>query len=198
MNAPAPHPRRVAMDILRDEHRALGDVIDLLQRLLRDAAAGYGEPDFQLLSLALYYIEDFQCKVHHPREDRHLFAAVRRCTSELDREIAQLAAEHRSDAGMVRELCRLLVHYQAGAPDALSHLRTSLDVYAGIMLDHMSREESLMDDPRVALPDEAWRAIASAFLAEADPLFRERRREFDMLHHRIVNLLPRKMRHPRG
>ena len=195
MTLPQSNPRRIAIDTIRAEHRSLGEVIELLQQLLTDIALGHSAPEFELLSLALYYIDDFQCQLHHPKEDEYLFAAIRCHTRELDHAIALLRSEHRTDEQMVRELYRLVVMYQAGAPEALENLRTSLDVYAEMIYEHMREEETLLEDSRVVLPGEDWRAIANAFLADEDPLFGvQRRREFVLLHHRIVNLLPRKMR----
>ena len=199
VNEPARDYKAIATDTIRQEHRALGEVIELLQHLLHDIAADHTTPEFHLLSLALYYIDDFQSRLHHPKEEEHLFSAVRRHTRELDHTIAQLRSEHHTDAQTIRELHRLLVMYQAGAPDALRNLCTSLDVYAEMLHEHMRREEALIDDPRAALPEAEWRAIGAAFLADEDPLFgTERRREFALLHHRIVNLLPRKMRRTAG
>lgn len=187
--------RRIAIDTVKAEHRSLGDVIELLRHLLTDIAGGHSAPEFELLSLAMYYIDEFQSQLHHRKEDEHLFAAIRRYTRELDHAIAQLRSEHRTDEQMVRELYRLVVIYQAGAPEALENLRTSLDVYAEMIYEHMRKEETLIEDARVVLPDEEWRAIANAFLADEDPLFGvQRRREFSLLHDRIVSLLPRKMR----
>lgn len=195
MTLPQGDPRRIAIDTIKAEHRSLGEVIELLQHLLSDVAHGHSAPEFELLSLALYYIEDFQCRLHHPKEEEHLFAAIRCHTRGLDHAIAQLRSEHHTDEQMVRELYRLVVIYQAGAPEALDNLRTSLDVYAEMIHEHMRKEEALMEDSRVVLPEAQWRAIATAFLADEDPLFGvQRRREFALLHHRIINLLPRKMR----
>ena len=74
-------------------------------------------------------------------------------------------------------------YFNAGA---LENLRTSLDVYAEMIYEHMRKEETLLEDSRVVLPDEEWRAIAGAFRADEDPLFgTQRRREFALLHHRI-------------
>ena len=150
-----------------------------------------------MVQLALKIVDVIQGQA----QELELGRAVTECDvgqhvlQELDHAIAQLRSEHRTDEQMVRELYRLVVIYQAGAPDALENLRTSLDVYAEMMYEHMRKEETLLEDNRVVLPDEEWRAIASAFRADEDPLFGvQRRREFALLHHRIVNLLPRKMR----
>ena len=193
---PIENPRRVAIETIRGEHRALAQVLSVLANFLRSVAAGRAEADFQLLSLALQYIGDFPCRLHHPKEDQYLFAAIRRHTHAFDNVIAALEAEHDKDASALLELHRLLVLYQAGAPLALEQFESALRGYSEGLHEHMRKEEALLDDAHLDVPDSEWQTIAQAFAANQDPLFGpERRREFDVLHNRIVNRLPRKMRH---
>jgi branched-chain amino acid transport system ATP-binding protein len=190
------NPRRVAIETIRAEHRALAQVLSVLASFLRSVAADRAEADFQLLSLALQYIDDFPRRLHHPKEDRYLFAAIRRHTHAFDNVIAALEAEHEKDAGALLELHRLFVLYQAGAARALEKFESALKDYSEALYEHMRKEEALLDDPHLDVPESEWQTIAQAFAANQDPLFGpERRREFDVLHNRIVNLLPRKMRH---
>ena len=197
MNAvpPTVDYRAIAIDTIRQEHRALGQVLELLQHLLRDIAARHTEPDFRLFALAFYYIDDFVCRVHHPKEDQYIFAAVRRHTQDFDETLEQLQKEHLRDDETMPELYRLLVLYQAGAPGAFELLRAALDLHATMLYKHMRKEEMLLTDERLPIPAEEWRAMAEAFSANEDPLFGEKsRREFSILHRRILNLLPSKMR----
>ena len=190
------NPRRGVIETIRAEHRALAQVLGVLANFLRSVAADRTEADFQLLSLALQYIDDFPCRLHHPKEDQYLFAAIRRHTHAFDQVIAALESEHQKDASAVRELHRLFVLYQAGAPCALERFESALRVYSEALYEHMRKEEALLDDEHLDVPESEWQTIAQAFAANQDPLFGpERRREFDVLHNRIVNLLPRKMRH---
>lgn len=187
--------KRAAVETIRKEHRTLAQVLELLRDVMKQIEAGHTEPDFHLLSLALYYIDDFPCRVHHPKEDEYLFAAVRRHTHDFDRVLAELDAEHEKDAHAVLELHRLFVLFRADAPGALASFRARLEDYAQSLYDHMRKEEAFLDDPGLTLPADEWREIAEAFAAKADPLLGPKRRgEFDVLHHRIVNLLPSKMR----
>jgi hemerythrin-like domain-containing protein len=192
--APSTDYKMAAIATIKQEHRALGQVVELVRHLLRDIGSGYTTPDFQLLSLALYYIDEFPGKVHHSKEDDHVFAALRDHTEEFDPLLDRLGGEHLRDRETIAELHRLLVFYQAGAPGALDGFRAAVEDYAATLYDHMRSEEGLLAAAADRLTADEWRDIAEAFGRNEDPLVGERRREFAMLHHRILNLLPRKMR----
>ena len=184
-----------ALETIKDEHRSMAGVLKLLQRLLSDIAAEHTEVDFGVLALALYYLDDFACRCHHPKEDKYLFAAIRRHLPSALTTLNGLQAEHQRDDHYIRDLHRFLVLYQAGAPDALKHLVASLDIYAAMLYDHMRKEEALFDSIGDSIPQADWRGIAEGFAAEDDPLFgKSPKEEFAKLRHRIVNLLPSKMR----
>ena len=195
-DSPSPAPARdAAIATLRAEHRSIADVMQLLQHLLAEIRAGHMEADFRLLSSALYYMDDFGCRCHHPKEDRYLFVAVRRHAPQLTAAVNGLQAEHQADDRYIRDLHRLLVLFQAGAADALSRLTSALDVYAAMLYEHMRKEESLLDALGDVLPAAEWRAMADGFAAEDDPLAGgSRKHEFAKLRERITLWLPRKMR----
>ena len=185
----------VAIATIRAEHRALGAVLHTLQELLGKVAKGHALPDFELLSAALYYIDDFQERCHHPKEDEYLFKSLRAATSEFDDVIHELQAAHVSGAYAMSQLHRCLVHYQGGAAQGLETLRRGVDAYAMQMYSHMRCEEYLLDRSRDAISAQDWTRIAAAFDENDDPLFgNNRRNEFGHLYHRIALLAPRKVK----
>ncbi len=187
----------VAVATIKQEHHALGMVVDMLQRLVGDITERRAQPDFALLAAALYYIDDFTERCHHPKEDEYLFKALRRRTAQLNAVLDELQAEHISGAQTIGYLQRALVHYQGGAPDGLKRFKAAVDAYAVVQRDHMRKEDGLLAQMQEYLTEEDWREIAAAFDANDDPLFGDNRREeFGKLYLRIVNLLPRKMRMP--
>jgi hemerythrin-like domain-containing protein len=192
---PSTDCKTAAIETIKQEHRALSQVVELLRHLLRDIASGYTEADYQLLALALYYIDEFPGRLHHAKEDKYLFAALQRHTEQFDPLLGRLDSEHERDRETIRDLHRLLVLSHAGAPGAITEFRAAVEDYAATLYEHMRSEEGLVTACGEHLTDDEWRAIADAFAQDKDPLFgSERRREFALLHHRIVNLLPRKMR----
>ena len=187
--------RQAVIDTIASEHRAVGQVLETVRDLLESIAAEHAAPDFELLSIALYYIEDFPKRCHHPKEDRYLFTAIRRHAPQHSGIVNQLEAEHVVDAQMLRDLHSALVCYQAGAADGLQRLRANVGVYCAMAREHMRKEEKVLSSIGFDFPPEAWKAIAEAFAADDDPLFgRAARREFDRLRDRIANRLPSKLR----
>lgn len=67
------HARETAVVTLQSEHRSLGIVLHTLQVLLKKVAQGHAVADFGLLASALYYIDDFPERCHHPKEAAYLF-----------------------------------------------------------------------------------------------------------------------------
>ena len=184
-----------AIATIKTEHRALGAVLHTLQELLGTVVTNYGSPEFGLLSAALYYIDDFQERCHHPKEDEYLFKSLSAATSEFDGVINGLQAAHVSGAHAVSQLHRYLVHYQGGVSRGLETLSAAVDAYSTQMYEHMRCEEDLLERSRDVIGEPDWARIAAAFNENDDPLFgNNRREEFGRLYHRIFLLAPRKLK----
>ena len=185
----------VAIATIKTEHRALGAVLYALQELLGKIATGHAPPEFELFSAVLYYIDDFQERCHHPKEDEYLFKSLSAATSEFDGVINGLQAAHVSGAHAVSQLHRYLVHYQGGVSHGLETFSAAVDAYATQMYEHMRCEEDLLERSRDVIGESEWARIAAAFDENDDPLFgNNRREEFGRLYHRIVLLAPRKLK----
>ena len=188
--------RNAALTRLRDEHRALARVIEALETVTAQAVDGAGEPDFALLASMLYYVDAFPERVHHPKEERHLFAVLRRRNPQSAPLLDRLEREHRRSPEVLSELERALVHWQGGAPDGGERFALALGRFCEFNWSHMRSEETeVLPQAEHALTDADWLGMAEAFGANDDPLFGvARRREFERLYHRIANLAPRKLK----
>ena len=188
--------RNAALTRLRDEHRALARVIEALETVTAQAAEDGAEPDFALLASMLYYVDAFPECMHHPKEDRYLFAALRARSPQSAALLDRLEREHQRSPELLSELERALVHWQGGAPDGLNAFVLALSRFCEFSWKHMRTEETcVLPDAERTLTDADWLDMARAFAANDDPLFgQQRRREFERLYHRIANLAPRKLR----
>jgi hemerythrin-like domain-containing protein len=130
-----------AIATIKLEHRSLGMVLHTLQALLQKIAEGHAVADFGLLATALYYLDDFPERCHHPKEDEYLFRRLRLCSTEFDGLLDRLQAEHVRSAAAVSGLHRALVHYQGDAPEGLQLFRAAVDSYAADMRGHMTSED---------------------------------------------------------
>ena len=184
-----------AIAIIKAEHKSLGTVLHTMQALLSRIAAGHIAADFGLLAAALYYIDDFPERCHHPKEDEYLFKRLRLRTVEFDAVLDRLQTEHVRSGAAVSDLHRALVLYQGGAPEGLRLFISAVDSYFAETREHFATEERLLASAREVLNEEDWALIAWAFAANDDPLFGNNQRlEFSQLYHRIMLLAPRKMK----
>ena len=188
--------RDAALERLRDEHRALARVLEALETLTAETAEETAALDFTLLAAMLYYIDAVPERLHHPKEDRYLFAALRIRDPSQATLIDRLEREHQRSPQLIGELERALVHWQGGAPYGLERFARALGDLSEFHWTHMRAEENeLLPLAERALTEADWTRIAEAFCANEDPLFGLRRRqEFDRLYQRIINLSPRKLK----
>lgn len=187
--------RDTALATIQQEHLSLARVLYTLNVFLQRVENGVATPEFDMFSAALCYLDDFQERCHHPKEDDHLFIALNAATSEYSEVIAGLQAAHRGGAKAMNGLYRGLVHYQGGMPDGLKMFRAGIAQYASQMYEHIRIEEDLLVRCRDVLDEAAWARIAAAFEQNDDPLFGSQRRdEFLRLYQRIHRLTPRKFK----
>jgi len=144
-----------AMSIIHAEHRSLSAVLWSLNYLARETRIA---PDFELLSLMIDYIEMFPERLHHPKEDQHLFTALRRRTPD-------------ADAHMIDDLRFALARYRVAGEARRAEFAAAVLAYVQFHWEHMRKEEEMVL-PLAAqvLTQDDWQAIAAAFSESGDPL----------------------------
>ena len=181
-----------ATGIIRSEHRTLAAVIHGFKAVVEQVRDGRTDANFRLLWAMLYYIEAYPEKLHHPKEDDYLFAAVRARTSEAATLLAELEREHRECEARLNGLRIALGHYEAGVAGGLATLAAAADHYATFYWEHMTQEEDkLLPLAQAHLTDADWSTIAEKFAANNDPLLgHESADDFWKLLRRIVSMAP--------
>jgi len=194
-HAPCP-ARDASISQLRSEHRQLARVIEALETLVAEMAEDLAAPDFALLAAMLYYVDVVPERLHHPKEDQYLFAALRKRDLDAAVLLDRLEREHQRSPHLIGELERALVHWQGGASDGLDQFALAMGTFSEFHWAHMRVEENeVLPRAEQSLLEADWMAIAEAFSANEDPLFgTQRRKEFDRLYQRIANLAPRKLK----
>ena len=180
-----------AIQIIRDEHLAISAVLYSLRYLVKEMRKG-AAPNFALLRAILDYIVSYPDRWHHPKEDKYLFAAVRRRTHEADNLIARLEREHQLGYPMVEDLKKQLVAFQGGDAAAREAFFATADRYAELEWEHLRAEEEVfLPIAERVLSAEEWAAIATAFRENDNPLFGIKPKdEAEVLYQRILNLTP--------
>jgi hemerythrin-like domain-containing protein len=180
-----------AVAAIMQEHRSISAVVSALEYLARNVATG-GEPDYEVLTVILDYIEAFPNRLHHPKEDRYLFAALRVRSAAAVPILDELEEEHRRGDELTRELRYLLTRCRVGGREAKQAFAVAAERYGKFHWAHMRKEEDVvMPLALQALGVEDWTAIDAAFSVNDEPVAGiAPRQEFDALFRLIVAMAP--------
>lgn len=179
-----------SIDIIHGEHRALASVLQGLRFVVGEIRTGRLQPDFRLLCSMVDYITQVPDKLHHPKEDNHLFPALRARSPDAAALIDTLEAQHAEGYRMTTGLLQALVHYQARGDKAFVEFDATVQNYLDFSWKHLNMEEGeLLPLARQELTAEDWKEIDDAFAANFDP-YSGAQGEFDDLFGRIVGMTP--------
>ncbi|HSA88668.1 MAG TPA: hemerythrin domain-containing protein [Burkholderiales bacterium] len=180
-----------AISILKSEHRSISAVLHGLKELARMAQDAKVRPRFQVLRSMLRYMDEYPERLHHPKEDQHLFARLVARDPGARRLVEELQAEHGEGARLIRELERALLFFEEGWPAGAREFQQAVDAYADFNWKHMRKEEQqVLPLAERALTAEDWKAINEAFAENRDPIAGLQERDFEQLFSRIANLAP--------
>ena len=180
-----------AISILKSEHRSISAVLHALKELAGMAHDATARPRFQVLRSMLRYVDEYPEKLHHPKEDKYLFAQLVARAPETRLLVEELQAEHKEGERLIRELERALLFMEEGWPVGAREFRKAVDAYAEFHWKHMRKEEQqLLPLAERHLTAEDWQAIDAAFAANRDPIAGMQERDFEKLFSRIVALAP--------
>ena len=180
-----------AISILKSEHRSISAVLHGLKELARMAQDATVRPRFQVLRSMLRYIDEYPERLHHPKEDEHLFARVAAHAPQARKLIDELKKEHEQGAGLIRELERALLFFEEGWPAGGREFQQAVDAFADFHWRHMRKEElELLPIAERVLSAADWRAIERAFATNLDPIAELQERDYERLFSRIANLAP--------
>jgi hemerythrin-like domain-containing protein len=182
---------KTAIKIIHDEHRSISAVLHALKQLAKAAEDSSVEPRFEVFRAMIYYIDQFPERMHHPKEDKYLFARLENRAPQAKALIEELRAEHLEGARMIRVLKTALVGLEVGWDGGARAFRLAVDAYSEFHWGHMRKEETqLIPLAGLYLTAEDWVAIDAAFSGNEDPIADLREADFDRLFTRIVTLAP--------
>src|SRR5262245_19957210 len=104
----------LALNIIKDEHRSIAAVLHGMQELVRRIRDRGHRIDTRVFRAMLYYLDTVTERMHHPKEDRYLFAPLRRQGAGPDALIAELEREHAEGENTLRRVEQCLIRYEEG------------------------------------------------------------------------------------
>jgi len=180
------------LNIIRDEHRSIGAILHGMEYLVERVRTRKAKIDPRVFSAMIYYLDTFSERMHHPKEDRYLFKALRSHGGEAAAVVADLEKEHAAGGEALKRLEQSLVRYEEGGDKEFPGFAEAVEKFVREYRGHMQKEESFVFPLAQRLLSAAdWQAIDRAFAENRDPLAAQREsRDFEKLFDRIVNLAP--------
>jgi len=180
------------LDALWNEHRSISVVLHAMQYLVREQRTHGTKINPAVFRAILYYLDVFPERMHHPKEENYLFAAVRRKTSEVDAILDELRREHDVGADAIRELEQDLLRYEEGGDKEFERFAGAVEQFVDGYRRHIRKEEEgVMPVARRVLNAQDWADINSAWAQNQDPLSGvEAEKEYEQVLDRIVKLAP--------
>lgn len=183
------HP---SLRIIASEHHSISAVLAGLTHFVERGLAHEPMPDARVFRAMLQYLDLFAERMHHPKEDLHLFHRLRLRTHEADEALDRLEGDHFQGGSAVRALEQAFLRYEEGGAAFFDAFARQVRAYATFYRDHMRVEEEVVFPlAERALTEEDWREIEAAFAAHQDPLASpEEERDMKALFTRIVTITP--------
>lgn len=131
---------RALLKELREDHRNMSIVLDLLDDLSVEASSGK-DPDFELFDEIMRYMTVYPDAVHHPKEDI-VYEELRAKRPDLAESLDDVPADHREIAQLGSALRDDVEAINAGAAVRREKLIEDTSSYVRRLRSHMSWEES--------------------------------------------------------
>jgi len=180
------------LDIIRDEHRSIFAVLDGLRYLARHSLSGKLVIDPKVFRAMLHYLETYAERLHHPKEDHYLFAAMRQFGPQTEAVIAGLERDHAGGERALRDLDHCLARCEAAGEKRYAPFANAVEEFVRDYLLHMKKEEEEVFPLALKLLSHGdWAVIDKAYGENHDPFIAEQeKKDLSELLDRIVRLAP--------
>lgn len=180
-----------AIDVLRDEHRALAAVLHALLNVLDGEADLRDASNAEFLRVMIDYLQTVAVGRHRPKEEEYLMPALHKRTTRHDAELATLTQQNDEHQRLLDALVASVERHLAGE-DRLAEMREAAIGCERTIHRHMERVESvILPAAQCHLLPEDWETINSAFSDRGDRhLGQNSAAELRRLFSHIVNRAP--------
>ena len=160
-----------ALWILRDEHRSILAVLHGMSFLVQEIRVRRRQVDPRVFHAMIYYLDTFSERMHHPKEDRHLFRALRSRSAEAGALMDELEEEHARSEDALRRLSQALLRYEEGGEREFPAFERESENFVRNYREHIRKEEEhLFPLAKTALTDSDWAKLNIAIGMNRDPL----------------------------
>lgn len=181
-----------ALNIISAEHSGMWRLTTALDSIGKDMQYSGGHAPVEVVTLMLDYLSSYIDRMHHPKEDEHLFRLLRLRSPQSEADIDRLQSEHAEGPQHLAALLALARAVASGDQAAKPAFFDNLARFTESLREHIRFEETtVIPLARKVLTAADWEEIDAAFLNNDDPLFGSNAKaEFAELRARLVALAP--------
>ena len=183
-------PRKRVMERLHTDHKRLGRVLGIMEKLVRKLDT-LSPREKSLLISGIEYISEYPDAIHHPLEDKLFRSLLEADLSEEEQnDVKNNALAHEQLTAATRKMLENVDAIRSGPTERAAALVADLSEYIEQQRRHMAFEEQRV----FRLAD---KKLSAAVLRELDdedersrdPLFEQRRDRFDNLYYYVSDQL---------
>ena len=181
-----------ALSILRDEHRSILAILHGMSYLVQEIRAHGRKVEPRVFHSMIYYLDTFSERMHHPKEDRYLFHALRARSAEAGPLLDELEEEHGRGEEALRRLSQAMLRYEEGGEREFPAFEREVENFVRNYRDHIRKEEEqLFPLAEKALSPADWAKLDIPIAGNRDPLaMGGDPRDFVDLFNRIAEIAP--------
>ena len=181
-----------ALSIIHDEHRSILAVLHGMDYLVQGIRTLGRKIEPRVFHAMLYYLDTFSERMHHPKEDRYLFKAIRERSAEAEALIAELEEDHARGEESLRRLAQALIRYEEGGDREFPAFEREVENFARNYWGHIRKEEDLLFPlAEQALSAADWSKVEIEIRKDRDPLaLGGDTEDYDRLFNRILEIAP--------
>jgi hemerythrin-like domain-containing protein len=176
------------IDTLRQEHRNIEKLLQVLERELKVFARGE-RPDYEVIRAVIAYFQVYPDVYHHPPENL-VFQKLKARDSTAAAKIGDLEAAHRSGSDRLRQVAQAVDSVLADRELLRQAVEDVIRDFIEQERRHIAMEERDFFPAAVkALEPQDWMEITSRLTDQPDPLFSEIvEGRFDAVRRHIIQL----------
>ena len=153
---------------LRQDHRNMAILLNLLQQEVDHVAHENESADFELMQDIMRYMTVYPDTTHHPKEDL-IYAGMREKRPDLAQGLEAVEGDHRDIADFSQRLLADIKAVVAGTYVTRERVISDAKEYVNRLRKHMAWEEGDLFSRAESMVDEL--DIDTSRLADPDPLF---------------------------
>lgn len=164
-----PDAKPAALAAIKADHANFARALKVLDREVERFAHG-GDPDFELIEMAVDYLGDYPDLCHHPKEDL-VQDRLKARAPEVAEIMGDLRDEHRRLAELVKKFTKVVDKVLLDTEMPRDEFTEAATEFLDFFRSHMLMEElRFLPAAERALTPEDWAEIDAALVAAADPV----------------------------